>query len=157
MSVGAERLFAVEQTQLSSDDYYTPKWVFDRMGIEFDLDVSAPPGGVPWVPAKRFLTVADDGLATPWRGRVWMNPPFSHPSPWVDKFVAHRDGVCLLPFAKSAWFDRAWRAVDAVVAPGVAASRFVGGPIFMPVWLGAFGVECVEAIGRLGIARVASD
>ena len=50
-----DRLFAVQQEQLTSDDYYTPAWVFERMGIEFDLDVAAPPGGIPWIPAKRFI------------------------------------------------------------------------------------------------------
>ena len=38
-------LFGAEQSELTSDDYYTPAWVFERMGIEFDLDPCAPPGG----------------------------------------------------------------------------------------------------------------
>ena len=153
MTAGQPRLFTVEQEQLTSDDYYTPAWVFERMGIEFDLDVCAPPGGIPWIPAKRYYTQADDGLVQPWEGRVWMNPPYSGPTPWVAKFIAHRKGVSLLPFAKSAWFDHIWSASDAVVAPGVHASRFEGGPIFMPVFLAAFGDECVEAISRLGVVR----
>ena len=40
------RLFDIEQTQLTSDDYYTPKWIFEALGEHFDLDVCAPPGGV---------------------------------------------------------------------------------------------------------------
>jgi hypothetical protein len=147
------RLFPVQQEQLTSDDYYTPRWVFDRMGIRFDLDVCAPPGGVEWVPATRYYDQAADGLAAPWEGRVWMNPPYSGPTPWVRRFIEHRHGVCLVPFAKSAWFDDLWTAADAIVAPGVIASRFVGGPIFMPVMVAAFGDECVEAIGRLGVVR----
>jgi hypothetical protein len=153
VTVLAPRLFEVHQHELTSDDYYTPAWVFERMGIEFDLDVCSPPGGIPWIPARRFFDMADDGLAQPWEGRVWMNPPYSAPSRWVDRFIAHRDGVALLPFAKSAWFDTLWNASDAVVAPGVIASKFVGGPIFMPVFLAAFGDECVEAISRLGRVR----
>lgn len=46
------------------------------------------------VPAVRKWTKSDDGLSMPWEGRVWMNPPFSRPEPWVDKFIAHRNGVC---------------------------------------------------------------
>lgn len=149
-------LFGAPQTALTSDDYYTPAWVFERLGITFDIDVCAPPGGIPWIPAERYFAMEDDGLAQPWEGRVWMNPPYSSPSAWVDKFIAHGNGVCLVPFAKSAWFDRLWASADAIVAPGVAASRFVGGPIFMPVHLAAYGAECVEAIGRLGVARVAA-
>jgi hypothetical protein len=38
---------------ITSDDCYTPRWVFDAMGLRFDLDVAAPVGG-PWhVPCER--------------------------------------------------------------------------------------------------------
>jgi hypothetical protein len=30
-----------------SDEQYTPKWIFDALGVEFDLDVCAPQGG--WI------------------------------------------------------------------------------------------------------------
>ena len=146
-------LFPVEQQQLTSDDYYTAPWVFEAMGITFDLDVCSPPGGVPWIPAGRFYTMADDGLTAKWEGRVWMNPPFSKPSPWVNRFIAHRHGVALLPFAKSAWFSLVWEWADALVYPGIDLSKFIGGPVFMPCVLAAFGDECVEAIGKLGRTR----
>lgn len=63
-------LFGVQQAERTSDDYYTPAWVFERMGVEFDLDVCAPPGGIPWIPAKRYFTQEDDGLSQPWDGLV---------------------------------------------------------------------------------------
>ena len=37
-----------------------------------------------------------------------MNPPYSHPAPWVDRFITHRHGVALLTVAKSAWSQRLW-------------------------------------------------
>jgi hypothetical protein len=67
-------LFGIEQTELTSDDFYTPKWLFDRLCITFDLDVCAPQGGIAWIPATRYYTKADDGLALPWLGRTFRRP-----------------------------------------------------------------------------------
>jgi len=157
MSAHTPPLFEYGQQQLTSDDYYTPAWVFERMGIVFDVDVCAPPGGVPWIPAERFYTMADDGLAQPWEGRVWMNPPYSQTSAWVRKFIVNRAGVCLVPHAKSAWHIELWNAADGVGVPTDGFFNFVGGPrngsIFIPVFFAAFGEECVDAIGRLGVVR----
>ena len=146
------RLFGVEQEALTSDDYYTPTWVFERMGLDFDLDVCAPPGGVPWIPARRFFTMADDGLSQPWEGRVWMNPPYSNCTPWSKRFIAHGEGVCLVQMSKGAWCKELCDTCDAFVIAG--SLPFVGGDIFMPVFFAAFGDECVEAISRLGTVRV---
>jgi DNA N-6-adenine-methyltransferase (Dam) len=143
------QLVAAPQTLLTKDDYYTPKAVFDALGLRFDLDVCAPPGGVPWVPAARYYTVEDDGLAQPWDGRVWMNPPYSQATPWVRRFIAHRHGVALVGHAKSAWHPALWAAADAIAAP-FEYFDFVGGSVFCPVWFAAFGPECVEALGRVG-------
>ena len=156
MSAGEPRLFAVQQEQLTSDDYYTPAWVFERMGIEFDLDVCAPPGGIPWIPAKRYYTQEDDGLVQPWEGRVWMNPPYSGTSPWARRFVEHANGVCLVPHSRSAWWGELWASAPAIADAGMFRFYKPGGTyenVFMPVVFAAFGDECVEAIGRLGVVR----
>lgn len=147
------QLFSTPQSGLSSDDYYTPKAVFDRLGIEFDIDVAAPPGGIPWIPAKRFFTMADDGLAQPWEGRVWMNPPYSNATPWVRRFVEHRDGVALLPFAKSQWLFSLWQTDAAIVVTERKVQFFVGGDVRYPTFLAAYEAECVAAIGRFGRIR----
>jgi hypothetical protein len=153
--VSDQRLFVVPQEQLTRDDYYTPKWIFDRMGLTFDLDVSSPPGGIEWLPATRYFTQEDDGLVQPWSGRVWMNPPYSQSTPWVRKFIEHHHGVALLPHAKSAWHPLLW-ATDAALVVPEAYFNFVGpsnGSIMLPVFFAAFGEECVEAISRLGAVR----
>jgi hypothetical protein len=152
-------LFGVAQTQSTTDDYYTPAWVFERMGIGFDLDVCSPPTGLPWIPARRFLTKEDDGLASEWTGRVWMNPPYSQATPWVARFMQHHNGVCLMPWAKSAWTIKLWADAEAVVVPD-QWFNFTGGPsggsISTPVFFAAYTEECVEAIGHLGVTRRAA-
>jgi hypothetical protein len=101
-------LFTMPQAGRTSDDYYTPKWIFDALNIAFDLDVACPPGGPPHTPCKAYYTQTDDGLTSPWFGTVWMNPPYSKPAPWVDKFLYHENGIALLPHAKSKWLEKLW-------------------------------------------------
>lgn len=151
-----ERLLVVEQSAPTTDDYYTPRWIFERMCISFDLDVAAPPDGIPWIPATRHYSIADDGLLAPWEGRVWMNPPFSSPAAWVAKFNEHRNGVALLPFAKSRWFDSVWSAADAVVAlPSTLkfSHRTNNGSIASLCGLFAIGDDCAAAVARVGSVR----
>lgn len=106
-----------------SDEHYTPKWFFDALGITFDLDVAAPEGGIPWLPAKKFYTEADNGLEQPWSGNVWMNPPYSKVTPWVDKFLENGEGMCLLVVSKSKWFAKLWEEADAVM-PWIPQAKF---------------------------------
>jgi hypothetical protein len=100
----------------NSDQHYTPKWIFDHMSIVFDLDVAAPINGAPHVPTHRYYTELDDGLAQPWEGCVWMNPPYSKPTPWVDKFIEHSNGIALLPVTRGKWWDRIWLS-DSLLVP----------------------------------------
>ena len=103
---------------VTTDDYYTPPYIFEALGLHFDLDVAAPVGGISWIPTKRYLTVADDGLTTPWDGLVWMNPPYSAPNDWVYKFIDHKNGICLVPTSKANWFKYLWENSDgALVLP----------------------------------------
>ena len=83
---------------------YTPEWVFDNLGY-FDLDVCAPEGGISWIPALEYYTIKDDGLISPWHGRVWCNPPFDQCQYWMRKFMYHHNGVALVPVSKTKWFD----------------------------------------------------
>lgn len=149
-----EPLFGVPQERETKDDYYTPAFIFERMGITFDIDVCAPPSGIPWIPATRYFTKEDDGLSQPWEGRVWMNPPYSKPTPWVAKFMSHRNGIALVCHSNGAWYRRLWADADGAVVPyDNLSAHFVGGAIFMPVWFAAYGDECVDAISRLGVLR----
>ncbi len=154
-----DRLFALPQSEATSDDHYTPKHVFESLNLTFDLDVAAPPGGVPWIPTKRFYTMEDDGLTQPWFGRVWMNPPYSNVTPWIEKFVAHANGVGLVPLVKSYWLATAWQLVDGFTMlydPNNMKFERPHGkpkPIMFPVAIISMGKENVEAAKRLGPTR----
>jgi hypothetical protein len=104
-----------------SDEWYTPKHVFDAMDVWFDLDVSAPIEGPRYVPCSGFIS--DNSLQRSWDGFVWMNPPFGGRNglvPWLDKFFAHGDGVALTPDRTSApwWQDAATRAAMLLLTRG---------------------------------------
>lgn len=112
------QLFALpsDACKITSDDCYTPRWVFAAMNLAFDLDVASPPGG-PWhVPCDRYYTAEDDGLAQPWPGLVWCNPPYSKFAPWADRFAAHQTGIALMGFVQSEvrWGPTVYSAADAV-------------------------------------------
>jgi len=52
----------------------------------FDLDPAA--GCEPTPIADERYTPEDDGLAQPWHGAVWLNPPFSDKTPWYKRVVS---------------------------------------------------------------------
>ena len=100
-----------------TDEWYTPKYIFDALGERFDLDVAAPIDGPRHVPADDWYS--DLSLIMPWRGFVWMNPPFGHQSTkrdWLGKFFMHGNGIALLPDRTSApWWQEFAPRADAVM------------------------------------------
>jgi hypothetical protein len=104
-----------DSVEVTADDCYTPRWVFDAMGLEFDLDVAAPPGGPLHVPARRWYTAAEDGLSQPWEGLVWCNPPYSSFGPWGRKWTCHDRGALMGAYApETLWFPPVIAAAEAV-------------------------------------------
>lgn len=149
------RLFDIDDA-LNSDAWYTPAWLFDGLGLTFDLDVAAPAEPLPWIPARERYTVADDGLAQPWHGTVWCNPPYSAPTAWCRRWANHPAG-CLLIRADLSTSGPA-AAVDAATSIYVppkrlqyvngAGTRQTGLITFSTVLLGR-GDHVDAAIGRL--------
>lgn len=77
----------------TSDEYYTPRYVFDALGVRFDLGV-AHPGADRWPTWAADEVLSANGLETPWRGSVWMNPPFGGRnmlSPWWQAHAKQAD------------------------------------------------------------------
>jgi len=150
------RLFPITEGK-TSDECYTPRALFDLLDIEFDLDPASCPPELSAVPARRMFTVEDDGLSLPWEGRVWLNPPYSNPTPWVHRFIDHGHGIALLPVANNTrWVRRLWAEAAGVALWSDALFNRADGikyGIPMAVLLWAMGDDCVEAIGRVSRAR----
>lgn len=141
---------------LTSDDWYTPRWIFEAAAITFDMDVAAPiDPTMRHVPAKRYLTALEDGLATPWHGTVWCNPPYSGSTPWVEKWAAHDGpGLILVPAVKSRWVGALLGATEAMTFLAVEFIR-PGGEVAPIRWLNilaAKGDECIAALSRVAAA-----
>lgn len=85
-----------ERSAKASDEWYTPKHIIDSLG-EFDLDPCAPVQPL-WQTAKVMYNKNDDGLKRNWRGRVWLNPPYSRPliELFLKKKAEHNNGIALL-------------------------------------------------------------
>jgi hypothetical protein len=137
-----------------NDDYYTPKWIFDKLNIIFDLDVCGPSSGSN-VPALKTFTINQDGLVQNWCGSVWMNPPFSKQKPWVDKFIEHKNGIALLPWYRSQHLLKMWNIVDAIcmLPSNLKFDHPVNGSksIFSSCGLFAFGESNVEALQKMEV------
>lgn len=145
-----------------SDDWFTPKHVFDALGCRFNTDVAAPIGGPLHVPAGCWLTQEEDGLAYApfWYGFIWMNPPFggrNSVSLWLNKFFEHGNGIALTPDRTSApWFRDAWPKADMVMfTPKIRFLRPDGSEGKSPsngTALWAVGEQGVEALNNAAVA-----
>lgn len=101
-----------------SDEWYTPKYIFDALDCEFDMDVAHPKNHEhTHVPAKRFIY--EDSLNTEWFGFVWMNAPYGNrgeKDAWMDKMFLHYNGIALTPDRTSApWWQKAAMQADAIL------------------------------------------
>lgn len=110
-----------------SDEWYTPKYIFDALGVVFDLDVANAAVGGAHVPCR--ASFGTDSLERAWSGFVWMNPPYGGRNglaPWLDKFITHSNGIALVPDRTSApWFQAAAARMDAIlfVSPKIKFER----------------------------------
>jgi hypothetical protein len=161
-----------------SIEWYTPAWIFEALGLTFDLDPCHPAERLPWVPAQFVWTQADDGLKQSWHGRIWLNPPYGpHTKTWLAKMAAHCDdgwgmnprgeGIALV-FSRTDtdWFHEYGVTADAVCflrkrvsfvgpdgepRPGKDGQKGSPGAGSM---LLAWGPQCVAAVVRSGLGAV---
>jgi len=100
------------------EEWLTPPHILAELG-GFDLDPCAPIKR-PWPTADNHFTARDDGLSRPWKGRVWLNPPYGKPSvvrPWMERMAVHNHGTALI-FARTEtelFFDTVWERATGVL------------------------------------------
>lgn len=105
----------------NTDEWYTPKYIFDALQVEFHVDVASPEDRTfCHVPAKVFIT--KNSLYSNWGGFAWMNPPFGGRNaliPWLNKMYQHGNGIALTPDRTSApWWQDAAKKADAILLVG---------------------------------------
>lgn len=98
------------------DEWLTPPHILAALG-EFDLDPCSPINR-PWPTAAEHYTIADNGLAKPWHGRVWCNPPYGlEAAQWLARCADHGRATALV-FARTEtrmFFDHVWPKASAVL------------------------------------------
>jgi hypothetical protein len=101
---------------MGKDVWLTPPAILRDLA-PFDLDPCAPVAR-PWPMAARHFTVEDDGLAQPWVGFVWCNPPYgAEAAKWLAKLADHGHGIALI-FARTEtamFVEQVWRRADALL------------------------------------------
>jgi hypothetical protein len=97
-----------------SQTWITPRWIIDALG-PFDLDPCAADPR-PWACARENYT--ERGLEQPWRGRIYLNPPFHRyeVGKWIRRLAAHGNGTALLHARTEAeWFEPIWQQASGIV------------------------------------------
>ena len=103
--------FGTKLSGLYSDEWYTPPWLVGALG-RFDLDPCAGPVSSH---ATRNIRRPRCGLKAVWKGRVWLNPPYSTLHDWLSKFLLHGNGIALV----NARTDAGWFQAMAARADGL--------------------------------------
>lgn len=83
-----------------------------------DLDPASCEVANTVVQASQIYTEADNGLEQPWRGRVFMNPPYRHPDVqrFCEKFAQHAqaDDIQGIALVNNTTDTQAFRTLAAV-------------------------------------------
>ena len=136
--------------------WLTPLHIVRALG-HFDMDPCAYPG---WETADRLVCLPEDGLAVPWEGRIWLNPPYGREVwTWLDRLAQHGHGTALI-FARTetaGFVEQVWGKATAVRflhgrlhfhrPDGTRAPANAGAPSVLV----AYGPQDAEALARTSV------
>lgn len=133
-----------------SNEWYTPKYIFDALNTTFDVDVAAPRDRSNYhVPANKFIT--DNNLDSTYDGYIWMNPPFGNMKTkyeWIENFIKNNNGIILMPDRSSApWWQYLAKNTEYVI--------FLNGKVKFIRPDGSLGISpsngtCLFSLGKKG-------
>lgn len=146
-----------------TSEWYTPRSIFDALGMTFDLDPCSP-GSEHWVPARKVYTEADDGLTKSWgQGTVFMNPPFGGRNghvPWLIKFFDHANGIAVVrSYTSSGWWHDHMHRAQALLWPRgktkfIRPDGSVGRAPGHGIVLIGMGDRCIAAMAKSGLGMM---
>lgn len=154
-------LSAHQSAKMKNDEWLTPPEILRSLG-HFDLDPCSPKNP-PWKIADRHFYAEEDGLAQPWRGRVWCNPPFGKEAiKWLRRMAHHGNGIALIPARTETamFYETVWGTADAVLfLKGRPHFHYVTGgraPFNSgaPICLVAYGLENADCLRGSGLGFV---
>lgn len=136
--------------------WLTPPHIIEALG-PFDLDPCGAPG---WTTAAEHYLLPQDGLALPWHGFVWMNPPYGAVTwRWLARLAEHGSGIALV-FARTetaGFVEQVWKKASAVLflhgrlhfhhADGTRADANSGAPSCLV----AYGADAMARLRRSGL------
>lgn len=148
-----------QSARMASDTWLTPRFILDALGT-FDLDPCSAPDPAIWPTAAEHITLPRDGLLEPWRGRVWLNPPYGNGVwQWMSRLADHGNGIALI-FARTevaGFVEQIWNRADGIMflharlyfhrADGTRASANSGAPSCLV----AYGDRNVEDLRNAGL------
>ena len=143
-------------TSAQTPTWLTPPHIIEALGT-FDLDPCAAPG---WTTARQHYILPTDGLAEPWHGRVWLNPPYGNEAwTWLNRLAEHGKGTALI-FARTetaGFVEQVWGKATAVLflhgrlhfhyPDGTRAKANAGAPSVLV----AYGPDDAEQLSTSGL------
>ena len=141
----------------TTNTWFTPREIINDLGVSFDLD----PCTQTYRPFDTATNVfcedlGDDGLLLPWKGRIWLNPPYGRGiDTWLKKLQRHGNGISLVfSRTETTWTQGCLGLADAVnflkgrisfiKANGSKGTNAANGSMLL-----AFGKDNMDAICRL--------
>jgi len=111
------------------NEWYTPAEIIERARrtmLVIDLDPASCDAAQQTIKAKKFYSIADDGLSKKWKGRVWLNPPYAKDlchrfiKKLLESYAANEvvEAIVLVNNAtETAWMQPLLRACSAICFP----------------------------------------